>query len=613
MAKAYTTEEIFGISPDQLPQFSLLLKETEIYGKDIPEKIKLRERKNIAKAFTPFIHLIEKSGCTPLLMELAIIDDLKFQPFNGQEGEHIGGYRKPEFLSLICSMLDNQKTALLLNSWVGAMNVVLDQESEDSSSLTSIVPHPGTYGDGSLRFPYLAYLTESLSDNLEPLQNEFQKDSLENPGDKKTDEDRATQLAKGGNIFANSLKDGLKWLALLGNGSDAPNETTSEQRPAFTANRFPFIPPEKGMTSPVTDTITQLTTNFIRMVSKNGELNDELTPYINSVRSNLKNCELLIVPFRRPKKQNDASLKGVDLSLSDKHGPGGCIFIILKPEEGKTIKDHNIPDLAVRIGWLLGRSSLLEAHTELDFRKHRQQTVASLSHTLRTEAGVAAQMIYTVRRGLSTGKLSTYSIVEDLQMAEDTIKRIYGLTNFAVKAEEASIKGQTINLQKKESLTSMHTRLGLEVEGMWRRIKYRYKEVDKKWMDIQAPKVNLVAKDEDCERQFYSDEKQNWITVMELLKNALDYGCPQSSQAPSVTLKVLSGKPGKMEAVMVMENFIPDEHYKNAIAAIDGNIAKVGLTSIGYAANACGFMIYEPSIPKGSRCFVHAVVVGISR
>ena len=584
MAEIIRTKDLLGVEPIDLPHFAELLQTTSrgMRRRSVPHEVALEERHVTAKALAPFQRVVEGAGFEPLLMELAIIEDRQHY------GPSIHRKRTPEFLSLICAFPDEQRSPSILRAWHLALELVINPP--DKSKPAPIVPHPGTYGDGTEDRPFTAYLTDSFSDYVDRLVTELPRLAGTAKG--------PLRIATAQADLARSLVRGRE--ALL-EWAYASSEDCRIVRPATMANRYEYKELYPDDVGAVGDTVQQLIGHFTSKVIALGGSGD--CSYFDALVQYLKSCHMLIVPFLRPRTE---SLSGYGHT---RHAPGGCIFLIVKGEHGPATVDTRLERLALNVGSLLSRAALLEAHSEFEIILQRQKTIAIWSHTLYSEAAEAQERVQTVLSKIETGQEIPDCGEDDLRHARDGVKRFQSLMYFAVEAQK-SLDGEKARVLPEErgNLAELQDHLQGLVSQTWNRLLSRGTNI-KDWFGIESPEIKLP---DPCDGfEFHYNEDQSWIVVFELIKNVLQHGNP-SAKGVHIELQTRTDVgSGRQEAIFVVTNEVPESGYAKAEEAEKGSLRKLGLSSLDHASRACGFA--NPSVVFKEPRFIHEVVVGVTR
>lgn len=110
-----------------------------------------------------------------------------------------------------------------------------------------------------------------------------------------------------------------------------------------------------------------------------------------------------------------------------------------------------------------------------------------------------------------------------------------------------------------------------------------------------------------------SNEQHIWIVLTECIRNVLQHGEPSSDWGPQLELSIREPEANlrtRAEAVLRIRNQIPEGKVSRAQDAAAGRSWHVGLSSLEFAARACGFPTCLQEVEGAA--FMVEVIVGVA-
>lgn len=401
-----TVTSLVGASDSSLPHFSrivedCLTKET----RDVSER-DAKERQAIEDSVTSFKDIIEAQTFEPVLIELAVIDDVRLHSKPQRQGAH-GSNRY--FVANMISYLDTPGS-IVLDAWQQATDHIVNEPRH----IDPIVSHPATYRTG--------YLYQSLSWLVEQAYAAQQIPSRDGP--------KPVQSAR--EVLARAIV-GYHWMSKVA------------------ACRKNYLFESADEPAPVHVTMKKLSDGFILELMKrlaSGALLPSDTAAISQVLLKLSRSFLIVVPFRWqvtviPPRRESAEALTVE-------EPGGCLFAVVSPRREEVPDATELGNVAIRLSWMLFRAALEEVHRhghvpgrETDNSDIKERAVAfadnlnaglkgiegipsvaeKLDHILKHVHNMTPKTMELLKRGLSGDTFNRELLWEDAILAQHKLTR----------------------------------------------------------------------------------------------------------------------------------------------------------------------------------------------
>jgi signal transduction histidine kinase len=569
MVKTTTIEELMGIKEDELPDFSGMILRSEAGGDNGSTFAHEADKVAVWKNLKPYYTALHTSGFTPVLLELAVIQDPRLIEERRQliREANIDTF----FVSDVVSFGNAGKRALLC-AWDLAIQRMLDTEVHHSP--VPIVTNKNTYAKAlyyvDMSQPIAEVEQATKASGLSALHSSWVEQEVI--------EGQHNKAATNGN---NSHIAGLD--------EEAYAEKRSELRRKYTF-AWEDIPAQ-----PV-ESVRYLSRGFLYYLFQDCvdvERNNGIDT-LSQLKQAVSESHLLVIPFRRPRVAgtigSDALLPG-----HDNAEPGGCFFALIRPTPGVDEErniDARICELSIRLNWLLARSALAEAFSEIALKQDKDYILSIATHHLPSELRELKGNV-----GLSRDELSTKSALSEsdkraldyMQSALQTATRLESTAEFLNKAQKSRDSGRAqCTFMVRLSQHDLVSKLNLLLKDAWKEAKEPFLNSQRHaGAELDQSQVRLENLKLPARASIATDLTVIRFVILELLKNALRHGVFPDERGVCASIKIVETKDDNYVEVDI-SNAISNAGKIQTINLIRKRPWRIGLASLEGFSQAYG-------------------------
>jgi hypothetical protein len=491
--------ELVGVMDTEVPRFPDIIR-SAYEGTAIGYDLELTVRESVRKNIETFAKVIRHSGGTPLLIELAVINDERMTHYLAAENSRKAD---PFFVSDIISYGDRDNgDRLFLDAWHHAIKRLGDPKLHDDPQM--IVPCVETYLQG---YVLQDLETVSLQALDEFIAAERTTDSMpEWPEQKSQDRDRVK-----GKACRHSL----------------PSLLANNQGYKF-REKYDFRLEEKR--TPLEVPVERLTRGFIYYLLKGLEerCTDQTarTTRAKELLEALSGFRILIVPFRRPMGGSQSRAE-----LGDSARPGGCVFVVFCDSSSEYSTDLEL--LSLRFNYVLSRAALSEAFSDIDLKEQRSKAFAVTTHALKSRALTIKGTLMELRPLLDrvlTDEVDRRGVSFAERAAIDLVN-LADVSRTFQKIKEGDMQPLTFNLSLRQAFAM--SEFQRRISMLWNDAKVLVRQSDA-GEPVLLPsgalpnEVNVVQ----------TDDRYLSIILSEVVLNILKHGVELSDNPPRFEFKV---------------------------------------------------------------------------
>lgn len=295
--------------------------------------------------------------------------------------------------------------------------------------------------------------------------------------------------------------------------SNMPDHEALRTNPAIVsyAHKYPFE--LSNSANRVEDRVQHLAAKFCEYLIQEASA-DSRSQLVSAIAS----WKVVVVPFFRPGKPKTADLTNSQTFESVDARPGGCVFLVLEPNDPNADKgvdpehSHKLPTqiwkLAIRVSWLMQHATLVEAHDEIDMIRQEYHNSALVTHFFPTET---RNLMYYLNRGLRTlVEKSDETAKEDLKRAHHYARRLASITQFSLHAYKVDGgAASTLRLDKRVDIPTYRREFKSLIDMIWNDVVNSFRDPDgklsKNHSKAQSPKFDDTSLDKLTGAAFYHE------------------------------------------------------------------------------------------------------------